>query len=156
VDYRSPDGIYRKWRFFCIGEHVMARSFVVGEHWHLHARNRGNVPPHIDLAREERAFFDAVDEGKLPAITGIIRELAGKLKLDFFGLDCALTSREGFILFEANPTMNFGSRRADPKRPHKQTRLPRAVEAARALVLRASAPDAGAAAAALRQAQAQA
>jgi glutathione synthase/RimK-type ligase-like ATP-grasp enzyme len=146
VDYRSPDGVYRKWRFFCIGERVMARSFVVGTHWHLHARNRSNVPPHVDLAREERAFFDAVDAGKLPAITGIIRELAGKMKLDFFGLDCALTSREGFILFEANPTMNFGSRRADPKRPHKQSRLPLAVEAARDLVLRLAAREAPAAA----------
>src|SRR5262249_50403566 len=136
VDYRSPDGAYRKWRFFYIGGRVMARSFVVGEHWHLHARNRTNVPPHVDLAREERAFFHAADQDKLPAITAIIRELAAKMKLDFFGLDCALTSREGFILFEANPTMNFGSRRADPKRPHKQTRLPIAVAATRDLVLR--------------------
>jgi glutathione synthase/RimK-type ligase-like ATP-grasp enzyme len=156
VDYRSPDGVYRKWRFFCIGGQVMARSFVVGEHWHLHARNRTNVPPNVDLAREERAFFDAVDQGKLPAITAMIRELAGKLKLDFFGLDCALTSREGFILFEANPTMNFGSRTADPKRPHKQTRLPIAIAAARELVLRPTMRETGDAAGTAGQAHAQA
>ena len=103
------------------------------------------MPLQLDLAREERAFFDAVDNDKLPAITGMIRELAAKMKLDFFGLDCALTSREGFILFEANPTMNFGSRRIDPKRPHKQTRLPIAIEATRALVRRLTSERAAAA-----------
>jgi len=135
ADYRSDDGVYRKWRLYVIGEQILARSLVIGEEWNLHARSRAHVPPHIDLAREERAFFDTFDEDRSPGISAIVRALKSKLKLDFFGIDCALTSPESLVLFEANPTMNFGGRRTDPTRPYKDTRLPRAVNAARALVM---------------------
>jgi hypothetical protein len=137
VDYRSADGVYRKWRLYVIGDRILARSLVIGEHWNLHARSRASVPAHIDLAQEERAFYATFDEERAPGLAGLVRALADKLKLDYFGLDCSFTSPESFVLFEANPTMNFGARKSDPKRPHKDTRLPLAVKAARALVAKA-------------------
>jgi hypothetical protein len=135
VNYKSRDGAYRKYRFYVIGDHVLARSLVIGEKWNLHARSRDVVPPHIDLPAEERSFYEACDEDRYPAITAMVRALKSKLKLDYFGVDCAVTSPESLLLFEANPTMTFGGRKPDPKRPHKETRLPRAIAAARELVL---------------------
>ena len=34
-------------------------------------------------------------------------ELASKLKLDYFGVDCSLTSYQQILSFEANSTMSF-------------------------------------------------
>jgi hypothetical protein len=138
ANFRSRDGLYRKVRFFVIGGEILLRSMVIGSKWNLHRRDRSDIPPGVDPAAEEKRLYDHFAEGRFPRIEGILLELASKLKLDYFGVDCALLSPEHILLFEANPTMNFGGRSsADPKRPHKSTRRPLAVKMTSRMIARA-------------------
>ena len=135
VNFRSHDGLYRKVRFFVIGGEILLRSMVTGKKWNLHGRDRSDILPGVDPAAEEKRVCDYFTEGRFPRIEGIILELASKLKLDYFGVDCALLSNERILLFEANPTMTFGG--GDPKRPHMLTRRPLAIEMTFRMIARA-------------------
>ena len=137
ANFRSPDGLYRKVRFFVIGGEVLPRSMVIGKKWNLHRRDRGDILPGVDPAAEEKRLYDDFAEGRFRRIEEALRELASKLKLDYLGVDCALLSYEQILLFEANPTMAFAGRIEDPKRPHKSTRRPLAIEMASRLIARA-------------------
>jgi hypothetical protein len=137
VNFRSPDGLYRKVRFFVFGGEVLVRSLVVGTKWNLHRRDRADTPPGVDPAAEEKRLYDEVAEGRFFRIEEILRELASKLKLDYFGVDCAVLSCERILLFEANPTMVFAGQIEDPKRPHKSTRRPLAIEMTSRMIVRA-------------------
>ena len=136
VNFRSHDGLYRKIRFFIIGGEVLPRSMVIGKKWELHGRDRGDILPGVDPAAEEKRVCDYFDEGRFSRIEGSLIELGSKLKLDYFGVDCALLSPEKILLFEANPTMNFGVT-ADPKRPYMSTRRPLAVEMTSRMIAKA-------------------
>jgi glutathione synthase/RimK-type ligase-like ATP-grasp enzyme len=135
VNFRSRDGLYRKIRFFIIGGEVLFRSMVVGSRWNLHRRDRSDVPPGVDPAAEEKRVCDDFAAGRLSRIERILLELASKLKLDYFGVDCALLSNERILLFEANPTMTFGG--ADPKGRYMSPRRPLAVEMTSRMIGRA-------------------
>jgi hypothetical protein len=135
VNFRSHDGLYRKVRFFVIGGEILLRSMVTGNKWNLHGADRSDILPGVDPAAEEKRVCDYFAEGRFSRIEGILLELASKLKLDYFGVDCALLSNERILLFEANPTMTFGG--ADPKRPHMSTRRPLAVEMMSRMIARA-------------------
>jgi glutathione synthase/RimK-type ligase-like ATP-grasp enzyme len=135
VNFRSHDGLYRKVRFFVIGGEILLRSMVTGKKWNLHGRDRSDILPGVDPAAEEKRVCDYFAEGRFSRVEGILLELASKLKLDYFGVDCALLSNERILLFEANPTMTFGG--GDPKRPHMLTRRPLAVEMASRMIARA-------------------
>ena len=140
ANFRSRDGLYRKVRFFVIGGEVLLRSMVTGKKWNLHGHDRSDILPGVDAAAEEKRFCDHFTEGRFSRIERSLLELASKLKLDYFGVDCALLSSEKILLFEANPTMNFGGSSADPKRPHMSTRRPLAVEMTSRMVAKALKP----------------
>ena len=137
VNFRSRDGLYRKVRFFVFGGEVLVRSLIVGTKWNLHRRDRADTPPGTDPAAEEKRLYDQFAEGRFFRIEEILRELASKLKLDYFGVDCSLLSYERILLFEANPTMAFAGQIDDPARPHKSTRRPLAIEMTSRMIARA-------------------
>jgi len=140
ANFRSRDGLYRKVRFFVIGGEVIPRSMVIGKKWNLHRRDRSDILPGVNPAAEEKRLYDQFAEGRFSRIEGILLELASKLKLDYFGVDCALLSNERILLFEANPTMTFGGSIADPRRPHMSTRRPLAVEMTSRMIAKALKP----------------
>ena len=140
VTFRSRDGLYRTIRFFIIGGEILLRSTVTGKKWNLHWRDRNEILPGVDPVAEEKRICDYFAEGRFSRIEAILLELASKLKLDYFGVDCALLSNERILLFEANPTMDFGGRTADPKRPHMSTRRPLAVEMTSRMIAKALKP----------------
>ena len=61
VDFRSGDGLYRKYRFVVIGGEVVMRHMLVSDDWNVHASDRGRfMQGRPALVREER---DAIDYG---------------------------------------------------------------------------------------------
>jgi glutathione synthase/RimK-type ligase-like ATP-grasp enzyme len=125
-DFRSADGLYRKYRFVFIGGDIVMRHLLVSDHWNVHAADRQRfMTPRPALIAEER---DAIGYGMNafphPVRAGLaaIRDAIG---LDMFGLDCAL-SPEGVILFEANATMNFFPIAGEPRYAYLGKALARA------------------------------
>lgn len=116
VDFRSADGLYRKYRFFFIGKQVIFRHMLVSDEWSVHARDRMRfMLERPALREEEEGLFDRV-EGALPAsVIQTLEAIRERMKLDFFGMDCGIMPDGRVLLFEANATMNFFPFLRDPE-----------------------------------------
>jgi glutathione synthase/RimK-type ligase-like ATP-grasp enzyme len=99
-DFVSPDGHYRKARIVVVGERIFLRHFVVGNEWLLHTDRRAK-----NTEQEERAMFADFDAKWVPRLQPIFSEIANRLDLDFFGVDCCIDFAGQVLLFEANSCM---------------------------------------------------
>jgi glutathione synthase/RimK-type ligase-like ATP-grasp enzyme len=107
VDFRSEDGLYRKFRVFFIGNRRILRHMLIYDNWivHGHARYEFMVP-RPELIAEERAMFEN-DSPFAPRVEAVFDAVRSRMPLDFFGMDFALTRDGQVLLFEANATMSF-------------------------------------------------
>lgn len=126
-DFRSDDGLYRKYRFVFIGGEIVMRHLLVSDGWNVHAADRARfMRPRRDLIAEER---DAIGYGMQALPHGVRTGLAAirdAVGLDLFGVDCAISAAGEVILFEANATMNFFPVSDDPAFAYLGTALARA------------------------------
>jgi hypothetical protein len=107
VDFRSDDGLYRKFRVFFIGRRRIARHLLISDTWCIHGHARSEfMAPRPELIVEERAMFER-DPPFPPHIEAVFDAVRSRMPLDFFGLDFALTREGQVVLFEANATMSF-------------------------------------------------
>jgi len=108
VDFRSPDGYYRKYRVFFIGQHIILRHMLVSDEWNIHAKDRMRfMADRPDLLEEEERLF-AQPEGEFPPnVIQTLRAVRERMELDFFGMDFGIASDGRVVLFEANASMNF-------------------------------------------------
>jgi hypothetical protein len=107
VDYRSPDGLYRKFRLFFIGQHRILRHALIGDSWMVHGAARTKfMAERPELIAEEREAFES-EEPFSPDVCATFDAVRERMPLDFFGLDFGLTPSGQVVLFEANATMSF-------------------------------------------------
>lgn len=108
VDFRGPDGLYRKYRVWCVGERPLLRHMLFSDHWNVHASQRAAfMADRPLLIAEERALFETHGGLPPPAFLPVLREVRRRMELDLFGIDFGLTPDGQLLLFEANATMNF-------------------------------------------------
>ena len=104
VDYRSADGMYRKYRLIFVDRQVFPYHLAVNGDWLVHYF-RADMEHQADLRREEEAFLEdwrSVFPGQLGEA---VKEVARRLDLDYAGIDCAITEDGKVLLFEANASM---------------------------------------------------
>jgi hypothetical protein len=107
VDFASADGLYRKFRVYFIGPHVILRHMIVSDVWNVHVKDRTRfMSGHPELVAEERALFEG-GEPFSPEVRKVFDAVRERMPLDFFGMDFAITQSGDVVLFEANATMNF-------------------------------------------------
>lgn len=116
IDFRSEDGLYRKYRAFFIGERIIFRHMLVSDVWNVHARDRMRfMAERPELLAEEQAMFERM-EGAFPAeIMATLEDIRIRMPLDYFGMDFGILPDRRVVLFEANPTMNFFPFLEDPR-----------------------------------------
>ena len=124
VDFKSSDGLYRKYRAFFIGSHVIFRHMLVSDNWNVHAEDRKRfMAERQELLDEEEGLFGKT-EGAFPdAIAKVMEAVRDKMELDYFGMDFAILPDGRVLLFEANATMNFFPFLPDPKFAYVRTCL---------------------------------
>jgi hypothetical protein len=107
VDFRSDDGLYRKFRVFFIGNRRILRHMLIYDNWIVHGHARSEfMAPRPELIAEERAMFES--DRPFPArVEPVFDAVRSRMPLDFFGMDFALTRDQQVVLFEANATMSF-------------------------------------------------
>jgi hypothetical protein len=115
VDFRSEDGLYRKYRAFFIGKKIIFRHMLVSDVWSVHASDRMRfMAERPELLAEEQAMFDRADP--LPAsVKDTLEAIRARMPLDYFGMDFGILPDGRVVLFEANATMNFFPFLPDPK-----------------------------------------
>lgn len=119
VDYSSPDGLFRKYRFIFVGEEVLPYHLAIGDGWKVHHVTTRMTEVEW-MREEERAFLENPDKVFGPeAMTALnlIRRIIG---LDYFGIDCSLDADGNVVVFEVNATMliHLHNQGFDYKTPH--------------------------------------
>jgi len=115
VAFAGADALYRKYRVFFIGPHLVLRHMIVSDHWNVHAKDRGRfMAEHPDAVAEERARLESENPFP-PHIRAVLEAIRERVPLDFFGMDFGITSDGDVVLFEANATMSFFPFSSDPQ-----------------------------------------
>lgn len=107
VDYRSSDDYYRKHRIAMIGGVPVLRHLLINKTWMIHASSRLFMNENQRLREESDAYHQSFDEKILPQIKPAIDEIAKRVQLDYFGIDCNIDAQGNLLIFEVNANMNF-------------------------------------------------
>ena len=135
VDYRSADGLYRKYRMWSFGGRQVFRHLATTDHWIVHV-TPGNdfMIDRPDLIEEEVRLMER-PEGAFPdQVHGIIAEIGERLSLDCFGVDFGFHPDGRMVLFEANAAMSFFPLVTHPRFEFRQKLLAPAQEAFKAML----------------------
>ncbi|MDD2884220.1 MAG: hypothetical protein PHT48_04145 [Dechloromonas sp.] len=118
VDYRSVDGLYRKYRIALLDGQAYACHMGISTHWMIHYLNAG-MADDADKRAEEAQFmtgfvaFAARHQTALQAIS----QRSG---LDYLCLDCAETTAGNLLVFEIDHAMIVHAMDAPEVFPYKQ------------------------------------
>lgn len=101
VDYRGPDGLFRKYRIALIGARPFACHMAISEHWMVHYLN-ADMTESIQKRAEEAHFMATFDQEFALAHQEAWTAVAERLDLDYVLLDCARTPNGQLLIFEAD------------------------------------------------------
>lgn len=135
VDFRSPDGIYRKLRLFFFGQRSVLRHQFASDHWNVHAKDRVRfMVEHPDLIAEEHRLLANPAAGLSTDVRRVLLTIRERMPLDFFGIDFGIAPDGQVVLFEANAAMCFFPLSLDPRFAYLHGCLPPAQRAFRELL----------------------
>lgn len=101
VDYRGPDGMYRKYRIAFVAGRPFLCHMAVSSHWMVHYLNAGMTESDAKRA-EEAAAMASFDAGFAQRHAAALAAIAEWAALDYFQIDCAELSDGRLLLFEAD------------------------------------------------------
>lgn len=104
VDYRSADGLFRKYRIVFIDGRAYACHMAISEQWMIYYLNAGMAESAAKRAEEER-FFASFETDFARRHGAALSAIAARVGLDYFGIDCAETAAGELLLFEADIAM---------------------------------------------------
>lgn len=104
VDYRSPDGQYRKYRIAVINGVPYPCHLAISSHWMVHYLN-ADMDLSADKRAEEADFMARFSQefGLRHAL--VFAEMAAQLQLEYFAVDCAETPDGELLVFEVDSSM---------------------------------------------------
>ena len=135
VDFRSDDGLYRKYRLWSFGDRTIFRHKLITDNWNVHVSERTRfMLGRPDLIAEELRVLDRPDGVFPEPVHAVFDAVRARMGLDFFGMDFGMDRQGQVVLFEANATMGFFPLVAHPRFSYLETILGPAQEAFRALL----------------------
>jgi glutathione synthase/RimK-type ligase-like ATP-grasp enzyme len=141
IDYRSPDGLFRKARIALIDGQPYICHLGISDDWIVHYKSAG-MGENADRRAEEACFMAHFDTGFAQRHGVALRLIAERSKLDYVVIDCAETQSGELLVFEID---NRGWIHAtDPVDiyEYKQIVMKKSFTAFRAMLLKAmNSPD---------------
>ena len=104
IDYRSPDGYFRKYRFIFVDGEILPYHLAIADDWKVH-HDSTDMADHSWMQREEEAFLNDPASVFGPAHDRLLREIHARIGLDYFGIDCGLDASGNLVVFEVNASM---------------------------------------------------
>ncbi len=101
VDYRSPDGMFRKYRIAFIARRAFLCHMAVSSHWMVHYLNAGMAESAGKRAQEASAMA-GFDRGFALRHADALARVADVLGFDYCSIDCAETADGRLLVFEAD------------------------------------------------------
>ena len=103
IDYRSDDGLFRKYRVALIDGRPYACHLAIADRWDIWYMN-AQMAASESKRREEEAFMRTFDVGFAQRHGAALAGLAKRVGLDYFTVDCAETRDGSLLVFEADNT----------------------------------------------------
>ena len=101
VDYRSADGLFRKYRIAIVDGAPFLCHMGVSEHWMVHYLNAG-MSTHADRRDDEARAMAEFDAVFVARHRNALAALNDKIGLDYYMLDCAEAQDGRLLIFEAD------------------------------------------------------
>ena len=135
VDYRSPDGLFRKYRIVLIDGEPFASHLAIAEHWMINYMNA-----HMELSparrAEEAAFMDGFASGFAAQHREALAAIHARLGLDYLVIDCAETRTGELLVFEVDSAALVHAEDPVDLFPYKQPAMAKLFQAFVALLHR--------------------
>lgn len=138
VDYRSPDGQFRKYRIVLIDGQPELCHLAISDHWMVHYMNAGMTESSSKRGEEERAMREFDHEfAKRHRIA--LQTISRRLDLDYVGIDCGETPEGELLIFEFDSGMTVHSMDPPSRFPYKGPQMRKVFGTFRQMLLHAKA-----------------
>jgi hypothetical protein len=134
VDFRSPDGQFRKYRIVMIDGRPYACHMAVSANWIVHYLS-SDMTGSAEKRAEESQFFAGFDTGFARRHHAALLTIANRVELEYFGIDCAETSDGKLLVFEIDSGMTVHAMDPIDIFPYKQPQMRKVFAAFRQMLL---------------------
>jgi hypothetical protein len=134
VDYRGPDGQFRKYRIVLIDERPYACHVAISDRWIVHYMSAGMLESAAKRAEEAR-FFASFDDDFAYRHHDALLSIAKRLELDYVGIDCGETPDGELLIFEVDSGMTVHSMDPVDIFPYKQPQMQKVFRAFRQMLM---------------------
>lgn len=141
IDYRSADGLFRKYRVVLVEGRPYACHMGISSHWMIHYLNAG-MADSAEKRAEEAAFMATFDEGFAQRHGAALAGICQAIGLDYLGIDCAETPEGDLLIFEVDHAMVVHAMDPVDVFPYKQPTMHKLFAAFRDMLQRAAATQA--------------
>ncbi|WP_374348648.1 RimK family alpha-L-glutamate ligase [Chitinimonas sp.] len=138
VDYRSPDGLYRKWRIMLLGGQPYLCHLAISQNWIVHYLSAGmSATDSAGAAKraEEARAMQTFESDFLPRYGAALKQMAWRLGLEYVGVDCGFDQDGRLLLFEADAGMTIHLMDGPELFPYKHQQMPKVFAAFRQLLV---------------------
>jgi len=122
IDYRSPDGLYRKYRIALIAGKPYACHMAVSTHWMIHYLN-AEMREREERRAEEARFFAEFDNDFAARHARALAAINERFALDYIPFDCGETADGKLLVFEAGTNMIVHSMDPPDLFPYKPAQM---------------------------------
>ncbi len=137
VDYRGPDGLFRKSRIVLIHGHPYVCHMAISEHWMIHYLNAG-MTDSAEKRAEEARFMTRFDDDFASRHAAAFRAIHERMGLDYLGIDCGETPTGVLLIFEVDSNMIVHAMDPVDLFPYKQPQMRKVFDAFRTMLIDAS------------------
>ena len=136
VDYRSADGMFRKYRIVLVDGQSFVCHFAVSAHWMIHYLNAG-MSESAEKRAEEAACMADFDTGFALRHAGALQAIDRRIGLPYVGIDCAETADGKLLVFEVDNAMIVHAMDDEVVYPYKKPAMQKVFHAFRQMLERA-------------------
>ncbi|WP_208023750.1 ATP-grasp domain-containing protein [Duganella aquatilis] len=119
IDYRSADGLYRKYRVALIDGRPFISHMGISSHWMIHYLNAGMEHSAAKRAEEAERMHD-FDSGFAQRHALALQQIHQRAGLDYLTIDCAETADGQLLVFEIGTAMAVHAMDDEQLFPYKQ------------------------------------
>jgi hypothetical protein len=134
VDYRGPDGQFRKYRIVLIDQRPYVCHMAISENWMVHYLSAGMLES-IEKRAEEEQFFAGFDDGFARRHHDALLTIAKRLELEYVGIDCGETTEGELLIFEVDSGMTVHAMDPAGIFPYKQPQMRKVFKAFRQMLI---------------------
>jgi glutathione synthase/RimK-type ligase-like ATP-grasp enzyme len=137
IDYRSADGLFRKYRIVLIDGRPYVSHMAISTHWMIHYLNAG-MTDSAEKRAEEARFMTRFDDDFARRHAAAFHAIHQRMGLDYLGIDCGETSTGEMLIFEVDSNMIVHALDPVDLFPYKQPQMRKVFDAFRDMLIRAS------------------